>query len=240
MAERNNTRGARVLQDLIGQTFGRLTVLEQVVGTRNGRFFRCRCECGTEKAVSGSALIHGDIVSCGCWRRERAGRVFLKHGAGPRRQRSPEYSSWRAMIKRCYEPKSRGYDRYGGSGITVCGRWRESFETFLADMGPRPSRQHSIDRFPNQQGGYEPGNCRWATAKEQGRNTKTNVMLEFRGETRCMSEWGELLGIPISTLHNRLHRGWSVERALSTPPRREVQPYHARFAFWTRSQASGN
>ncbi|ABO54166.1 hypothetical protein LA345_25765 [Burkholderia vietnamiensis] len=132
----------------------------------------------------------------------------IKHGM----TRSPEYQTWRSMKKRCISPSNARYAQYGGRGITVCERWM-SFENFFEDMGPRPSPKHSLDRMDNNRG-YEPGNCRWATLVEQNRNKSTNVILEYRGERRCVSEWSEITGIPHGTILSRINRGIPIEKIL--------------------------
>jgi hypothetical protein len=121
------------------------------------------------------------------------------------------------MIDRCNNPNHRHWHRYGGRGISVCGRWRNSFQDFIADMGPRPSLKHSIDRFPNKDGNYEPGNCRWATQTQQMRNASINRMIVYQGETLCLAEWAERLGMNKMTLQGRLDTGWSVEEAFTVP-----------------------
>jgi hypothetical protein len=120
------------------------------------------------------------------------------------------------MIRRCTNPDSTGYARYGGRGITVCDRWRESFANFLADMGPKPTPRHTIDRI-NNDGNYEPGNCRWATGKEQCRNTRRNRYIEHDGRRMTQVEWCEETGMIKATLCCRLKSGWSVAAALTTP-----------------------
>lgn len=120
------------------------------------------------------------------------------------------------MVKRCTNPKQQSYRYYGGKGVTVCDRWLAGFENFLADMGERPDGM-TLDRYPNASGNYEPGNCRWATPRMQQSNTSANVLLEFNGETKHISEWARSLGTHRETLVGRLRRGWSVERALTTP-----------------------
>ena len=112
---------------------------------------------------------------------------------------TPTYRAWQDMIQRCYNPRRTRYPMYGGRGITVCQRWRESFEAFLKDMGTSPSPRHSIDRIDNN-GNYEPGNLRWATAKEQSRNQRRNRVLTYQGETLCIAEWAERLGVAYATL----------------------------------------
>lgn len=126
------------------------------------------------------------------------------------------YERWRSMIQRCHDPARSHFRRYGAKGISVCDAWRHSFAAFLAHMGACPSRAYSLDRLKNERG-YEPGNCRWATSKQQSRNRTNNTWLTFRGETLTQAEWVERLGLPQTTISGRLRRGWSVERALSTP-----------------------
>lgn len=131
----------------------------------------------------------------------------------------PGYSSWQKMRYRCYNPRCVAYADYGGRGITVCDQWR-TFKGFLRDMGPKPSPQHSIDRFPNSDGNYEPGNCRWATRKEQSKNRRTVRHMTFNGRTQTMTDWAKELGIDKRVLSLRLTRlGWTEERTLSMPKR---------------------
>lgn len=130
---------------------------------------------------------------------------------------TPEHVAWLSMRSRCYRTTDRRYKDYGGRGIRVCGRWLESFQNFFADVGLRPSPKHSIDRI-DVNGNYEPGNVRWATAEEQQRNRTDSRLLTAHGETFCMSEWAERLGVPCATIGGRLDRGWSVERAVTEPP----------------------
>lgn len=159
--------------DLIGKEFGRLTVVSKGATDADGRpQWNCRCNCGQSAIVRGAYLRSGRTLSCGCLRIENAvanSRAAVKHGHASRDGRSSEYKSWRAMLSRCENPKAAGYDRYGKRGISVCARWHD-FSAFLADMGLKPSPKHSIDRFPNNDGNYEPGNCRWATRKDQEEN----------------------------------------------------------------------
>lgn len=132
---------------------------------------------------------------------------------GVRTKKSKIYSTWRSMIKRCDDPNSNVYHNYGGRGITVCDRWRNDFIAFVRDMGPKPTPKHSIDRI-NNDGNYEPGNCRWATSKEQCRNYRGNTLLTINGEAQTMIYWAEKYGVPTSTIINRLNRGCSHARAL--------------------------
>jgi hypothetical protein len=128
----------------------------------------------------------------------------------------PAYQSWVEMRTRCHNSSRDSYQDYGGRGIRVCDRWRDSFESFWADMGSTYEPGLTIDRIDVNKG-YEPGNCQWATRKQQNRNTRRNMMIQFRGETRCLGEWCELLDLPYHSIYTRLSRGWPVERALTEP-----------------------
>ncbi len=131
-----------------------------------------------------------------------------KHGCARKAGRSPEYQSWLCMRGRCYQLTNNRYHSHGGRGIVVCERWKCSFKNFLADMGPKPSPKHQLDRIDND-GDYEPGNCRWVTPKEQSNNTRRN---------RYLSEWATKIGIERRTIAGRIdYCGWSVEAALTTP-----------------------
>jgi hypothetical protein len=133
--------------------------------------------------------------------------------------RSLTYVSLAQLIQRCTNPNNPSFTKYGGRGITVCQRWRNSFEAFLEDMGERPSNKHSIDRIHNDRG-YDPGNCRWATKVEQCRNKSDNRLITVDGETHCLSEWDEIKGFPRGRIADRLQRGWAEEEAVRTPLRR--------------------
>jgi hypothetical protein len=203
MAANDSIARHGLVKDLTGQVFGRLTVVGYA-GSRKGRArWLCECECGN---MHTTVIRKSRKPSCGCLFVE----AITTHGGS----NSPEYRSWVHMIARCHNANNDAYATYGGRGITVCDRWRESFADFLSDMGPRPSIKYSLDRFPDQNGDYESGNVRWATALEQGRNRTNNRLLTLQGETHTLSEWSETTGIPESTLTGRLDRGWTLERAL--------------------------
>ncbi len=138
--------------------------------------------------------------------------TMIKHGMARKGKHSREYRSWGTMRTRCSNKNVPEYPRYGGSGIRVCDRWKR-FENFLSDMGLRPQNT-TLDRI-NNLGNYEPNNCRWATRKQQSRNTKQNVLIRQDDETHCLLEWSEILGVHINTLYKRIHKGWSVGRILS-------------------------
>lgn len=162
------SKSCRFLMDLTGMQFGAWRVLERRPDKLEKACWLARCVCGTEKVVWGQDLTTGKSRTCGCKNRVRSGRYFDS--------RSLEARTWERMKQRCLNPNATGYQRYGGRGITVCDRWL-SFANFLADMGPRPSASRTLDRI-NNDGNYEPGNCRWATPKEQGRNTSTAFLTE--------------------------------------------------------------
>ncbi len=146
-------------------------------------------------------------------------KKIVRAMAGQRFSRTAEYRAWEHMKNRCYRPTVPGYKNYGGRGIRVCDRWlgEDGAANFLADMGPRPSAKHSVDRIDND-GDYTPENCRWATRAEQSRNRRRNVMLTHDGLTMCVADWADRLGIKRATLQIRVRRGWSVARMLTTPP----------------------
>lgn len=193
-----------------GQRFGGRTALHPVRG--NGRWL-CRCDCGALGVVQASELVQGLSVRC----RSCAGKEFYAHHARNSPSRHPLYRTWFGMVTRCTDPKDPQYRLYGGRGIAICERWRSSFNAFLADMGDRPSASHSIDRI-NNNGNYEPGNCRWATDFEQAQNTRSNVVLELNGVRRCIAEWARRLGLCPGTLRKRWSLGWSDADILTTKP----------------------
>lgn len=203
------------VKDLTGKVFGRLTVTGHAgrIGPSRSHKWHCKCQCGGVATVDGAHLRAGQSRSCGCLQRERAkanGARSTTHGQSA----SSLYAIWDSMHQRCKNPNRRDFENYGGRGIKVCERWA-TFAAFAADMGDRPAG-HSIDRIdPN--GDYEPGNCRWASRTQQGRNTTSNRRIEWQGQSLCLSEWAEQLKVNKNTLLARLARGWSVERALTAP-----------------------
>lgn len=207
----------------IGRVFARLLVVEYINTRHTNRgdarhHYLCRCDCGNTTIVEWHNLRGNHTRSCGCLAKE--GRPIHGHASGGKC--SATYISWMSLFSRCYNPKDKRFIAYGGRGINVCERWRESFSNFLDDMGERPIGT-SLDRIdPN--GNYDPGNCRWATQKEQQRNRRNNVRVTINGETRCISEWLEVLGMPRSTLDKRRRAGFSLNTALTAPIRTDRKP----------------
>lgn len=141
-------------------------------------------------------------------------KAHIKHGFAY----TPEYRAWQTMRQRCTNPKCEAYPDYGGRGITVCDRWLNDVSAFIADMGPKPSPRHELDRERNNEG-YSPSNCRWVIRPVNCRNRRSNRMLEFAGETLTLIEWSERSGVPPSTITKRLGAGWPMEKVLGTPAR---------------------
>jgi len=200
-----------------GSAFGRWVVVDEGesttgAGPRRERRWVCRCNCGTVRLVGQSSLRNGSSLSCGCRTKELAATRNITHGM----TRTPEYRSWGNMKTRCKTPRERDYKYYLGRGITVCEHWAASFEAFYNDMGPQPPGT-SLDRIDNDRG-YEPGNCRWASATDQSRNTRVTTMVEFDGRRVPLLELAEARGLTINTVKWRLNNGWNLERALNTAP----------------------
>jgi hypothetical protein len=190
----------------LGDRFGRLTVIALVSTSPRARW-RLMCDCGNETAARADALHDRKQQSCGCYHKD----AVTKHG----HYGTSTWTTWASMLTRCRNENEPEYPNYGGRGISVCDRWR-SFENFLADMGERPKGM-TIDRI-DVNGNYEPGNCQWATAKQQARNRRNNVIVRYQGRYMCVAEALELSNISYKTFTARIKRGWSAEDALQVAP----------------------
>jgi len=206
--------------------FGRLVYLAEKPSRSNRRRGLFRCDCGQEIEIATHDVRSGHTRSCGCLHTDVL-RTPKTHGAttiavtggAARSGGTAEYRAWRAMKERCHRRTAVNFRNYGGRGIRVCERWETSFSTFLSDLGPKPSPRHSLDRFPDNDGNYEPGNVRWATWKEQCRNKRTNTTVECRGARRLICEWAEISGVPEESISARLRKGWAVADAIFRPLR---------------------
>lgn len=206
------------IESLVGQQFGYYTVLKEVAQRKTLRYYLCRCRCGVEREIAQNSLRAGTVRSCGCWKRQQMSDYPLAQTHGM--SHTVEYQTWLNMKARCYRPEATEYFRYGARGITICDAWRNSFEQFYEDMGPKPSPGHSIDRH-DFNGNYEPSNCYWATAGEQANNRRTNTRITLFGRTQTLVQWERELGVKHHTVMTRMgKRGWTVERALTTPTRK--------------------
>lgn len=212
------TTGSGKKSDIIGQVFGRLTVMKNI-GFENGRTqYECQCSCGNIKRTNRNQLLNGVTKSCGCLFRDTLNARNTTHGQSKGRL----FRIWSGMISRCEIPSATGYERYGAKGITVCERWRDSFEAFKEDVGECPSDEHSLDRKDNHLG-YFKDNCRWATPKRQAYNSSRARLIEFNGVTANVSDWERASGLK-ACIGYRLDHGWSVRDAILTPTKNMTAP----------------
>ena len=214
----------RKAHDLTGQKFGRLTVIKRVEslvqpsGQRKTRWL-CKCDCGNEKIIQSSQLKSGMTKSCGCLSREKSRERLFAHGL----RRTRLYALWCNIKSRCFNPNNAHYKDYGGRNITICNEWKDNFMSFhdwAFDNGYNEKAKKyecTIDRIDNNKD-YCPDNCRWITMKEQTRNKRNNIVLTYNGETHCLMDWAEIVGIGYNTLLSRINKyGWSIEKALTIP-----------------------
>lgn len=209
------SRNNRQRIDLTGKKFGRLTVVRHC----GDGYWLVHYDCGTSKTIFGDHLRRGASSSCGCLAIEMLVERCKTHGM----RHSPEWQVWSAMRYRCFNPRAKAYLDYGGRGITVCDEWLNSFEAFYRDMGPRPGPGWSIDRIDNN-GNYEPRNCRWVQDELQEHNKRSNRLLEFNGNTYPLSVLARMHGLTPGCLGDRLSYGWPLQKALTTPTRKRRRP----------------
>lgn len=200
----------------LGGTYGYWTTLERVAGTKfHSPKWVCRCVCGTVKTVAAGSLASSSSQSCGCSRIPNA-------KIGNKKSRTPLGVVWRNMMARCYRPDNENFNYYGGRGISVYLPWHD-FETFEKAVGPHPGKGFSLDRIDNDKG-YFPENVKWSTLAEQGRNKRSNVLIEFRGKSMCQKDWASELGVTNSHLYERRLKGLTgteaIEDILKNPPKK--------------------
>ncbi len=202
----------RKYERLIGTKIGFLTILEPVGPNKDRKVcVKCRCDCGNITIASYRLLKKGRTKSCGCRRRTHA----IRHGMS----RTPIYNCWAGIKQRCLDPNTVGYHNYGGRGIKICDRWKNSFEAFYKDVKDIYDPSLTIDRIDNE-GDYEPGNVRWVTSKENCNNTRQIVHITIEGNTKTLKEWLKIYNITESTYGGRVYeRKWSPEKAITTPAR---------------------
>lgn len=197
--------------DITGQKFGRLTVVERLENDKHNRsVFRCKCDCGNEITAAGRNLRIRKVQSCGCYAKDKKKEVI--HGLS----KHPLYRIWLGIKQRCYNLNAKRFQDWGGRGITMCDEWRNDFQAFYDwAIANGYEKGLSIDRINNNDN-YTPENCRFTTVVEQQRNMRRNNMIEYRGETKTLSEWCEILNLNYNNVKSRLRYGWSIERAFET------------------------
>jgi len=215
------------VKDISGMRRGLLVAVKYLrCGENRHAIWLTQCDCGKSHEVESAAFVRWQYQSCGCYRDKAVGNANRKHGG----KFTKLYAIWVGMIQRCHNPNHHAYARYGGRGITVCERWRNSFEAFHEDMGERPSDRHSIDRINNELG-YCKENCAWKTYTEQARNRRGNRLVEYKGEKITVAEWTERLGMSRAAVRKRLDDGWSIEEAVTTPNMRAKKDPLANFEW---------
>lgn len=208
--------------DLSGAQFGKLTVTVRIGSNKAGSaIWDCLCDCGSSVKVATSSLKNGNTKSCGCLKMEKLISRSTTHGlSGGHGKNTRLYRVWLHMRCRCLSKTAQDFKYYGGRGIKICAAWAK-YENFHAwAVGNGYAENLTLDRKDNN-GDYEPCNCRWATRKQQSRNTRQNRIISFGGDKKTVGEWAEITGLG-STLRMRLHRGWSPERSITTPKRQKT------------------
>ncbi len=210
-------KGVALQMPAIGSRFNSWTVQGAGATVGTNRTAACVCDCGTAADVALSALLSDKSKRCrGCGNHTAAQRGVVKHGALRGNRPTLEYATWKGMVERCESPQSPNYQHYGAMGVRIAEEWRGEggFERFLEAVGPKPTPQHTIDRFPIFDGNYMPGNVRWATPAEQNRNKGDTRLVTIGDRTMCLKDWARDRGLRYDMVHARVRRGWTPERAL--------------------------
>lgn len=217
----------------IGDKIGRLTVIEyggyKQYAKRIENLWKCKCECGNEKIVSETTLKRNANASCGCYKREKVSKSLMKHSF----TKHPLYKIWRGIKTRCFNSNSKSYERYGGRGITMCNEWSNNAASFCQwslDNGYKKGL--SIDRIDND-GNYEPNNCRWVDKFVQANNKRNNHKVLYNGEIYSLNELERLTGLDHRLIGNRLERGWDIEKIISTPTEKGRNQYGEKYTTET-------
>ena len=198
----------------LGDRRGKLVIVEILPNKNGGAAVKCLCDCGKHRTFP-ACLVFGNVPKFAACNLNGCRQVNVKHGAKLGGKVVPEYCVWSQMIQRCTNSKNEKFPIYGGRGIGVCERWKD-YQNFILDLGQRPSPSHTIERRDNNRG-YEPDNCFWATREQQGRNRRTNRFLTANGTTLTVVEWAEKIGVNPDFLHSRIGYGWSDERIINEP-----------------------
>lgn len=211
------------VRDLTGQTFGRWTILGFAGVSEppnRAAYWFCECVCGNVHRVLGNPIVRGESQSCGCWAKELASARRVNEFTYTEQPFSFQLKNiWKLMWVRCTNKSNLAYQWYGAKGVQVCDRWKY-FDNFITDMGEPPLPELTLDRYPNKKGNYEPNNCRWATGEQQANNKSNNHVLTYQGKTLTTAQWAKETGIKSPTIRGRIYSGWSVDKALTTPPRK--------------------
>lgn len=204
-----------VIAEILRSTFGRWTVLSYVGKSGHDHVFSCICSCGKTKEVIYGNLRKKKSLSCGCYSNDFHRERLTTHG----KSKMSEYTVLKGIVRRCTDPSQLGFKNYGGRGITVCDEWigDGGVEKFLAHVGKRPTMKHTIDRYPNNDGNYEPGNVRWATRKEQDRNKRNNHFYTHDGVSKTLADWADGAVCNKYAFRSIIKAGWPLELALSLP-----------------------
>lgn len=204
------------MEDITGQKFGRLTAIRFVEKRGQYYYWLFKCDCENERTIEKNNVKSGKQKSCGCLLKENGKKLGDKnktHGGS----NSIEFSSWCSMLNRCYNVNYKFYKDYGGRGITVCDRWKNSFENFLEDMRERQTTKYSIERIDNT-GNYTPENCKWGTKLEQANNRRNNTLIIYKGKSKTLAEWCLNFNLNYEAVRSRIkYKKWDINKALETP-----------------------